>query len=110
MIWQREFLSKNGRRLTLVAFLATLVLALGAEHSGLGHADSTYDVATEAISMCMGILGACTVLLVAAGAVRRFSPLGRETARSERSSYPRITSQPVPRMRAGPQALQVFRL
>lgn len=110
MIRQREFLSKNRRRTTLVAFFATLVLALSAEHSGLGHEDSTHDDATEAISMCLGIIGVWTVLLIASGAVRRFSSLDGNSARSAWSSYPRITSRPVPRVRAGPQNLQVFRL
>ena len=59
--------------------------------------------------MCLGVLGAFTVLLVAAGVVRRFFPLGR-TARSEQTCFSRLTSRPIPRVRAGPQALQVFLL
>ena len=111
MIRQREVLAKNRRRITLIAVLATLVLALSAEHSGLGHADSSHEGAADVVSMCLAVLGAGAVLLGAMRIARgRFAPSIPQGSRFASFHYPGAFAHTVQQARAGPQVLQVFRL
>jgi len=111
VIRQRESLTKNRRRIALVALFAALILALSAEHSGLGHADSAHDAATDVVSMCLAIIGTGAILVAAAAAAgTRFRGRGRRTSRFDPTGYRRTSCHPAPQARAGPQALQVFRL
>lgn len=111
MIRQREFLMKNRRRIALVALLAAFILALSAEHSGLGHADSAHDAAADLVSMCLAVIGAGVALAVAAAvAEAHFRRRDSRTSRFRPAVDRRTSCHPGPYARAGPRVLQVFRL
>ena len=109
MIRQREFLRRNRRRVTLLAVLAALGLALVAEHSGLEnpHMD---DGMAHAVSMCLAVLGG-GALGIGAAALARACPRPRPEAglvplALVSLAVPATAPSPA---RGSPPLLQVFR-
>jgi hypothetical protein len=109
VIRQRAFLIRNRRRLALLAVFGALVVALSAEHSGLGHAEDGGDMGSI-VSMCLAIVQAGVLLVGVASLLRRrpqrhAAPAGLPATVAIAGRVPRLGP---PRIRAGPSRLQVF--
>lgn len=111
VIRQRDFLIANRRRLALLVTLGVLALAVAAEHAGLGHGDMTHPDMGQAISICLAVVEAGAVLI---GALALVAIRPRVTrTRAHLFAHPATTlpatSAALPRARASPPVLQVFR-
>lgn len=108
VIRQRQFLRRNRHRLALLAVLGGLAFALAAEHSGLqgAHAD---DGMTDAVSMCLAVLGVGVAAIGAAALVR--APTRRRAPRDLAPTTVAACAIPptaAPHVRGSPPLLQVF--
>ena len=112
MISLRELLARHRKRLLVVAVLGTLALAVAVGHSGLGHDQPEADGMGGLVSMCLAVAETAGVVLLG-GLAAFVAARGRERPIAAlvpaASAWIDRPPLPVPRTRAGPALLSVFR-
>lgn len=112
MIQLRAAIRKPSRRTVVLALLGFLAATILLAHSaaGMGHNSEGDQGMEDAMAVCLAIVGAAGAMALLLGG--SFGVVGRRFVSNARFASPAMPAppQPAPIARAGPAALQVFRL